>query len=169
MTWIKAVLGLVCGRVRSYFGIAEPPQQSRLYTSLCTGELNAIRKQNAFSAVLSTEGYFVGPCWEHWKPKGPEGSSLINSVGCPDQESVSVITQRTGSSRCFTSIRKEEAGRSCGSFLRKGEVCAHVGLSFRSFRFFVLPTQADTGNCSVKRPCFLSDLISPPCTEYRKT
>jgi len=29
--------------------------------------------------------------------------------------------------------------------------------SFRSFRFFELPTQADTGNCSVERPCFLSD------------
>ena len=26
----------------------------------------------------------------------------------------------------------------------------------RPFRFFELPTQADTGNCSVERPCFLS-------------
>ena len=39
--------------------------------------------------------------------------------------------------------------------------------SGRSFRFFELLTQADTGNCSVERPCFLSDHIRPPCTEYR--
>ena len=40
-------------------------------------------------------------------------------------------------------------------------------LSFRSFRFFELPTWADTGNCSVERPCFLSDHIKHPCTEDR--
>jgi hypothetical protein len=34
-----------------------------LYTSLCTGELNAIQKKNASSAVLSTEGRVVGLCW----------------------------------------------------------------------------------------------------------
>ena len=45
-----------------------------LCTSLCTGELNATRKQNAFSAVLSTEGRVGGPCWEKLKPKGPKGS-----------------------------------------------------------------------------------------------
>jgi len=45
-----------------------------LYTSLCTGELNAIRKQNAFSAVLSTEGRVVELCWAELKPKGPKGS-----------------------------------------------------------------------------------------------
>ena len=28
---------------------------------------------NAFSAVLSTEGRVVGPCWEKLKPKGPKG------------------------------------------------------------------------------------------------
>ena len=28
--------------------------------------------------------------------------------------------------------------------------------SFRSFGFFDLPTEADTGTCSVERPCFLS-------------
>ena len=37
----------------------------------------------------------------------------------------------------------------------------------RSCRFFELPTQADTGNCSVERPCFLSDHTRPPCTEDR--
>jgi hypothetical protein len=37
----------------------------------------------------------------------------------------------------------------------------------RSFRFFELPTEADTGNCSVERPCFLSDHIRPPSTEDR--
>ena len=29
--------------------------------------------KNAFSAVLSTEGRVVGPCWEKLKPKGPKG------------------------------------------------------------------------------------------------
>ena len=32
------------------------------------------------------------------------------------------------------------------------EVCNPGG----SFRFFELPTKADTGTCSVERPCFLS-------------
>ena len=39
--------------------------------------------------------------------------------------------------------------------------------NFRSFRFFELPTYADTGTGSVKKPCFLSDHIKPPCTEDR--
>ena len=34
--------------------------------------------------------------------------------------------------------------------------------AFRSFRVFELPTKANTGNCSVDRPCFLSDHIRPP-------
>ena len=37
-------------------------------------------------------------------------------------------------------------------------------MSFRCFRFFELPAEADTGNCSVERPCFLSDHIKPPYT-----
>ena len=44
-----------------------------LHTSLCTGELNAIQKQNVFSAVLSTEGRIVGLCLAKLKPKGPKG------------------------------------------------------------------------------------------------
>ena len=32
----------------------------------------------------------------------------------------------------------------------------------RSFRFFELPTWADTGNCSVERPCFLWITSGPP-------
>ena len=51
-----------------------------LFTSLCTGELNAIRKQNAFSAVRSTEGRVVGICWAKLKPKGPKGSPCGVSV-----------------------------------------------------------------------------------------
>ena len=35
---------------------------------------NAIQKQNAFLAVLFTEGRVVGLCWAKSKPKGPEGS-----------------------------------------------------------------------------------------------
>ena len=37
-------------------------------------EQNANRKQNAFSAVLSTDGRVVGSCWEKLKPKGPKRS-----------------------------------------------------------------------------------------------
>ena len=37
--------------------------------------------------------------------------------------------------------------------------------SFRSFRFVELPTKAETGNCSVERPFFLSDHLETPCTE----
>ena len=36
--------------------------------------------------------------------------------------------------------------------------------SFRSFRFFELPTKVDTGTCSVERPCFPSDHIKAPCS-----
>ena len=39
--------------------------------------------------------------------------------------------------------------------------------SFRSLRFFEHPIKVDTGNCSAERPCFLSDHIKPPYTEYR--
>ena len=39
--------------------------------------------------------------------------------------------------------------------------------SFSSVSFFELPTYAVTGNCSVKRPCFLSNHTNPPCTEDR--
>ena len=49
----------------------------------------------------------------------------------------------------------------------RAQIPTQHSLSFRSFRFFELPTQADTGNCSVERPCFLSDHIRPHCTEYR--
>ena len=35
-------------------------------------------------------------------------------------------------------------------------------LSFRSFRFFELPTKADTGTGSAEKPCFLSDHIQAP-------
>ena len=37
---------------------------------------------NAFSAVLSTEGRVVGPCWEHLKPKGPKGPLHAERRGC---------------------------------------------------------------------------------------
>ena len=53
------------------------------YTSLCTGDLHAIRKQNSFSAVLSTEGRVVGLCWATLKPKGPT----------PNQDMVTFATE----------------------------------------------------------------------------
>ena len=33
-------------------------------------------------------------------------------------------------------------------------------LSCRSFRFFKLPTQADTESCSAEEPCFISDQLN---------
>ena len=30
------------------------------------------------SAVLSTKGRVIGLCWEHQKPKGPEGGGLVS-------------------------------------------------------------------------------------------
>ena len=76
MSLIQADLGLVRGRARAHLGSLKHPKRINLYplyTSLCIGELNTIRKQNAFSAVLSTEGRVVGLCWAQLKPKGPEG------------------------------------------------------------------------------------------------
>ena len=56
--------------------------------SLCTGELNAIRKQNAFSAVLSTAGRVVGLCWAKLKPKGPKGPHLGSGLGVPNPDAI---------------------------------------------------------------------------------
>ena len=39
-------------------------------------------------------------------------------------------------------------------------------MTFRRFRFFELPTEADTGTGSTEKPCFLSDHIQAPL--YRK-
>ena len=47
----------------------------------CSGELKAIRKQNAFSAVLSTEGRVVTLCWDKFKPRGPKGHGTRMSAG----------------------------------------------------------------------------------------
>ena len=51
-----------------------------------------------------------------------------------------------------TALKKGAPHRSSS----RPDPCAH---SCRSFRFFELPTQADTGNGSAERPCFLSDHI----------
>ena len=44
----------------------------------------ALKGNNALSAVLSTEGRVVGPCWEKLKPQGPKGSMafLQNNFWC---------------------------------------------------------------------------------------
>ena len=60
----------------SWYAFTHPSRATHypFYTSLCTGELNAIRKHKcALSAVLSTEGPVVGPCREKLKPKRPTG------------------------------------------------------------------------------------------------
>ena len=48
MSLIKADVGSVCARVRS-FCISSTTPTEPLYTSLCTAKLNAIRKQKCFS------------------------------------------------------------------------------------------------------------------------
>jgi hypothetical protein len=51
MSLIKADLGSVCVRARSYLEAIKHPNRATLYllyTSLCTGELKAIRKQKCF-------------------------------------------------------------------------------------------------------------------------
>ena len=55
-----------------------------------------------FLRVRSTEGQGVGLCWAKSTPKGPNGP--------------------------HTKGHTQEAGLSCGSFLRKGEVLAYVGI-----------------------------------------
>jgi len=68
MSLIKADLGSVCVASGPVWVNSKPPNRATLYplyTSLCTGELNAIRKQNVVSAFLSTEGRVVGLCLEH--------------------------------------------------------------------------------------------------------
>ena len=50
-----------------------------LYTSLWTGEVNATRKQNSFSAVLFTEGPVVGLCWAKSKPKRLKGPGVTST------------------------------------------------------------------------------------------
>ena len=46
-------------------------------------------------------------------------------------------------------------------------VTSTAAVTFRSYRFFELPTKADTGTCSSQRPSFLSDHVKPLCTEDR--
>ena len=98
MSLRTADLGSVCVRARAP-GLTQTPQQSHpvhLYTSLCTGKVNAIRKHKcllcspfygrAFRWAILGElrpkgpkGGFcgswrsVGLCWEKSKPEGPEG------------------------------------------------------------------------------------------------
>ena len=77
LTWARCLW-----RERSVWINSKLPKRAAhypLYTSLCTGELNTIRKLNAFSAILSTEGRVVGPCWEKFKPKGPQAPPMLEA------------------------------------------------------------------------------------------
>ena len=84
MSLIKADLGSVCVRVRSYFGIAQTPQQSHPLSPLhepLHGELNAIRKQKCF---LCSPLYGRACRWAmvgEIKPKGPDGITTDGSAG----------------------------------------------------------------------------------------
>ena len=121
----------------SWYTFTHPKKATHypLYTSLCTGELNAIRKQNAFAAVLSTEWRVVGPFWDKSKPKGPENLPA------------SFLHWRAGSSR-------SERGLFCGSFMRKGKAFAYLG-RIRNLRDLqdlkALQPRAAAGPCSIQR------------------
>jgi len=52
--------------------------------------------KNAFSAVLSTEGRVLGPCWEKLKPKGPKGlPALAHSLAHSLTERLVIYCQTT--------------------------------------------------------------------------
>ena len=82
MSPIKAALGSVCLRVRSYFGIAQLPQQSHPLSPLHEPlHWRAKRDPKAYFFSLQSflrEGRVVGPCWEKFKPKGPKGPKHQN-------------------------------------------------------------------------------------------
>ena len=78
MSLIMADLGSVCARVRSYLGLAQPPQQNHPLSPLHE-PLHWRAKRDPKAKMLSLqsflrEGRVVGPCWEKLKPKGPKGS-----------------------------------------------------------------------------------------------
>jgi hypothetical protein len=90
-------------------------------TSLCTGELNAIRKQNSFSAVLFTEGRVVGLCWAHLKSRGPTGP-LRNQVVLKDHSLIQKLPR-------------------LGLYCRPGRLWALRWSWGRRWRFFICKVQ----------------------------
>ena len=61
------------------------------------------RKQNASSAVLSTEGRVVGRCWAKLKPKGPKGGRGVDNLF----ESISHLVARKASSVVHVQQREQ--------------------------------------------------------------
>ena len=83
---IQVDLGSIRGRARAHLCSLKHTKTATLYllyTSLCTGVLNAIRKQNAFSTVLSTEGPVAGLRWAKFKPEGPKVALLCLGTSLP--------------------------------------------------------------------------------------
>ena len=83
-----------------------------------------------------------------------DGATSVPDPGVPDPEYLTPL------------LGKERGGKPPGRQGKAGGK-AGAGLPFRFLRFFELPTWADTRNCSVERPCFLSDHSRLPCTEDR--
>ena len=92
MSLRTADLGSVCARVRSYFGLAQPPQQSHPLSPLHEPlRWRAKRDPKAYMLALQSflrEGRVVGPCWEKLKPKGPKGHSDFGPKAQPPNAAV---------------------------------------------------------------------------------
>ena len=74
------------------------PQQNHPLSPLhepLHGELNAIRKQNAFSAVLSTEGRAIGLCRAELRPKGPKGLGPLRRAMWREELSMAALVPRS--------------------------------------------------------------------------
>jgi hypothetical protein len=82
--WILLVKIMLCSKLHCHKSSTEEFEQFSFWS--CYGdtdnpvyqikinEINELRASpGAFSAVLSTEGRVVGPCWEESNPKGPTG------------------------------------------------------------------------------------------------
>ena len=129
---------------------------------LCTGGLNMIRKE-AWSFYRTIFGFSL--CWELKEPLSCRES--IYAFGSR------LALQCRGSCRgdkvcfCWGVWVDPKGPRSHTHQTQVSRSEAHGIPAFRSFRFFELPTQADTGTCSEERPCFFSEHFSPSCTEDR--
>ena len=81
------------------------------------------------SAVLSTEGRVVGPCWEKLKPKGLNTKAKMLSLQSFLRKGVSLVyVGRNYNLKDLKESKGKGAGLCCGSRLRSGEVFAYVGL-----------------------------------------
>jgi len=138
MSLRTADLDSVCVRAR-FSWLTQTPQQNHPLSPLhepLHGELNATGSKNAFSAVLSTEGGVVGPCWAKLKPKGPKGDGGLGFGVCASAILLWINSNTPTEPPTIPSTRvsawrakrdPEAKMLSLQSFLRKGVSLGHVG------------------------------------------